>query len=148
MREVNIEVANGARYEAAKKLLEVAGLPVADVTPGAVTLMVALEGESVIGCIGLETAGEFGLLRSLAVDANRRGQGLARAMYASILPTARQRAYTELYGLTNTAEGLLKKLGFEETPREDVPGPVRATAQFSSLCPASTRVFRQRLTRG
>ena len=50
-----------------RALLESVGLPVADVATGRQEYLLALDGERLIGAVGLEVVGEDGLLRSLAV---------------------------------------------------------------------------------
>ena len=39
--------------------------------------------------------------------------------------------------LTQTAESFFAKRGYALTPREQVPEPIRQTAEFRSLCPAT-----------
>jgi amino-acid N-acetyltransferase len=39
--------------------------------------------------------------------------------------------------LTQTAETFFAKRGYERTRRERVPEPIRQTAEFRSLCPAT-----------
>ncbi len=39
--------------------------------------------------------------------------------------------------LTQAAEGFFGKRGYVLTPREQVPEPIRQTAEFRSLCPAT-----------
>ena len=128
----------GEQYRAAILLLAQSGLPTSDVEPARVTLLVASDDQTVVGCIGLETAGPFGLMRSLAVETAYRGRRIAHELYERMLLDVRARGSEALYALTNTAEGFLEKLGFTAVSRESVPEPVRATAQFSSLCPMPT----------
>ena len=45
---------------------------------------------------------------------------------------------TTLYLLTNTADGLFRQLGYVDTTRTMAPDAIRATSQFSGLCPASS----------
>jgi N-acetylglutamate synthase-like GNAT family acetyltransferase len=47
--------------------------------------------------------------------------------------------------LTTTARAFFDKLGYAAVDRAGVPGAIRATAQFSALCPDSATVMVKRL---
>jgi len=47
--------------------------------------------------------------------------------------------------LTTTAREFFERLGYAAVDRADVPGAIRATAQFSSLCADSATVMVKRL---
>jgi len=51
----------------------------------------------------------------------------------------------ELYLLTTTAERFFATRGYAGIERERVPDTVRASAEFSALCPASAVVMRKAL---
>jgi amino-acid N-acetyltransferase len=134
-------------FTVARAVVDAAGLPTADLAPDTVTLIGAWAGERLVATIGLEAAGTLGLLRSMAVVPDRRGTGLARALYEQALVEAHRRGYTALYCLTGTADGFFTRLGFGEVTRSDTPAAIRQTAQFSTLCSASTRVYARPLDR-
>jgi amino-acid N-acetyltransferase len=50
--------------------------------------------------------------------------------------------------LTTTAERFCAARGFERIDRGDVPGPIAATAEFRTLCPASAVCLRLRVSPG
>ncbi len=87
----------------------------------------------------------MGLLRSLAVEPDRRARGIARSLYERLLADASQAGITALYCLTNTADGFFTGLGFGPVPRLEAPQGIQATAEFSGLCPSSTRLYSRRL---
>jgi amino-acid N-acetyltransferase len=122
-------------------LLDACGLPTSDLPDDAVFLFGAFADGTLVGTIGIEQRAGAGLLRSMAVAPDRRGGGLARTLCTRALDEARRRGLAELYCLTNTADGLFVKLGFEPIDRGRAPEGIRATAQFSGLCPASTRLY-------
>jgi len=47
-----------------------------------------------------------------------------------------------LYALTTTAPGFFVGLGFSVADRSDVPPAVRASPEFSSICPDTAVVLR------
>ena len=52
---------------------------------------------------------------------------------------------TTLYLLTNTADGLFRQLGYVDTTRTMAPDVIRATSQFSGLCPSSSVLMSKHL---
>lgn len=118
-------------------LLDACALPSSDIDAHLDRFFVARSGGRIVGCIGLEVAGGDGLLRSLAVAPDQRGQGIARRLYARLLTQARGLGVSQLYLLTTGAEPFFEMLGFRMLAREDVPDSIRATEQFRALCPAT-----------
>jgi amino-acid N-acetyltransferase len=68
----------------------------------------------VVGVAGLEVHGEDGLLRSVAVDAEYRGQGLAGGLVEAVLERARRLELRALYLLTTTARDYFAERGFAD----------------------------------
>jgi amino-acid N-acetyltransferase len=136
--------ADDARVRA---LLESAGLPAADVQTGRQEYLLALEGERLVGAVGLEVVGKDGLLRSLAVAPDRRGRGIAGALHEQVVALARRRGVEALYLLTTTAEAYAARRGFERVHRSDAPPGLQALAQFRTLCPATAVCMRTRIER-
>ena len=120
--------------EAIVALLEECGLPHQDIAAHLQHFTVARDGERLVGVIGLEVHGTAGLLRSLAVPADRRGEGIARRLYAATLALARRLALEQLYCLTTDAQGFFEMLGFRVLSREEVPLVIRETEEFRALC--------------
>jgi amino-acid N-acetyltransferase len=127
--------ADKADFEAIKGLLREAGLPTEGVGEAGGTYLVAREGGSVIGCVGLEVYGAYGLLRSLAVSPERRGQGVGSALTHRALELARERGLRRVFLLTTTAEGFFTRFGFAPLPREQAPPEIQGSAEFTSACP-------------
>jgi amino-acid N-acetyltransferase len=126
-------------------LIAAAKLPTSDITPDRVVFFGAFEGDRLVGTIGLERVDGAGLLRSLAVEPDRRARGIARALYERLLAEASQAGLTDLYCLTTTADGFFTHLGFGSVPRTEAPQGIQATPEFSSLCPSSTRLYTRSL---
>jgi arsenate reductase len=107
--------------------------------------IVAREGDRLVGCIALEVYTPFGMVRSLAVDPAHRHVGLATQLWAHLCLHARALQLTHLYLLTTTAEPLFARWGFQRLGREAAPAPIKATAEYRALCPASAAFMQLRL---
>jgi amino-acid N-acetyltransferase len=121
------------------KLLTDAELPTDDLTEELLqTFLVAYNSDhKVIGTIGMQTFEEGGLLRSLVVDPNYRGQGLGQSLIDAMEANAQDQDIDHVYLLTQTIDEYLKGLGYYEFPRQNVPDPILQTQEFQGLCPDS-----------
>lgn len=120
-------------------LLQMADLSTEDITPDMLEhFLVAHAGHVLAGTVGLELLGEVALLRSVAVDEAHRGLGLGKRLVEAMEEHARDEGVRELYLLTTTAEDFFATLGYRKLAREEAPGAVAGTEQFSSLCPSSS----------
>jgi amino-acid N-acetyltransferase len=130
-----------------QELLREANLPTNDLTTRHLqSFLVMRDGDSILGVAGVEPIGKtFGLVRSIAVQADARGKGIAAKLYAAVEEHACSRGLREVYALTTTIADWLTRLGYERLHRDDVPEELRNTAEFSSLCPASAVVMRKTL---
>jgi amino-acid N-acetyltransferase len=120
-------------------LLHDAKLPIEDLAtaPGLKLWVLEIEGQ-LAGAVGLEGTANAGcLLRSLAVAASYQRRGLGQALVAHVESDARAHGIKRLVLLTETAQPLFQKLGYEVIERSAVPEPLRQSAEFRSLCPAS-----------
>lgn len=106
------------------------------------TFVVAERGEDVVGAAGLEVHGTLGLVRSVVVAPEAKGQGLGRGLTQQLLAQARARGLEAVYLLTTTAPDFFARLGFERIAREAAPSPLWASAEFQGACPASAIVMR------
>lgn len=98
---------------------------------------VVRQGESIVGVAGLEVYGTYGLLRSVAVDAECRDQGLGRQLVERQLWAAGRMGLHRVYLLTTTAGDYFRELGFAVVPRESAPPVIQASKEFAGVCPAS-----------
>ena len=97
----------------------------------------------VVGVAGLEVHGEDGLLRSVAVDPDYRGQGLAASLVEAALQRAKRLRLRSVYLLTTTARDYFARRGFADCPREQSPAAIRESWEFRTGCP-STAAFMRR----
>lgn len=91
-----------------------------------------------VGVVGLEHFGTLALLRSLAVSIELRGSGLGRTLVQFAESKARSMGIIALFLLTETAEQFFTKLSYQLLSRENAPQVITNTAQFSTLCPATS----------
>jgi amino-acid N-acetyltransferase len=111
---------------------------VADALPG---FLVAEHEQALVGVVGVERCGDYGLLRSAAVAPAWRSRGVGRQLVERAIAEAEMDGLRSLYLLTTTAERYFPSFGFAKTTRDAVPEPVRQTAEFVSACPASATVM-------
>ena len=91
---------------------------------------VARSAAALVGCAGWETYGEFGLLRSVAVDSSARTVGLGTDLVASVAAAARERGLCELFLLTTTASRFFERRGFVSVSRSSVPAQIADSWEF------------------
>lgn len=134
--------AGPADLPALRALLTAAALPLDDFDAHLDAAVVARDGERVVACAALELYPPYALLRSVAVDAGVRGQGLGLAVTRAAIALARQHGLQALFLLTETAGGFFPKVGFAPVPRAAVPEAVRQSVEFTTVCPVSALVMR------
>ena len=122
-------------------LLARSGLPLDGVRDALPTFVVAQAGNDMVGVAGLEVCCDNALLRSVAVADPWRSHGVGRALVTRVIADAEARGIAALYLLTTTAEDYFPKFGFRPIARDQVPDDIRATAEFTSACPASAVVM-------
>lgn len=103
---------------------------------------VARAAGTLVGCAGLETYAEFGLLRSVAVEPSARGAGLGGRLVAKMASAATARGLSQLFLLTTTAARFFDRRGFHAVPRASVPPPVADSWEFRVGCPESALAMR------
>jgi amino-acid N-acetyltransferase len=121
-----------------KRLLAECELPGADITPAHLQhFLVMRDGADLAGVIGLEVFGPVALLRSLAVPERWRGRGIGSQLAQKAEEHAWSGGVEAVYLLTTTAEGFFARRGYDKVDRDAVPGAIKETVEFQSLCPAS-----------
>jgi len=139
---MRLRSANPADAAPIQALLRESRLPTVGVRESIDGFVVAEEGTVLVGAIGVEGCGpQFGLLRSAVVSERWRGKGIGQVLVERAIDDARRRGMKALYLLTTTAEGYFPAFGFATTPRNAVPEPIRATAEFREACPDTATVM-------
>ena len=112
------------------------------VTEAIAGFYIARSGEALVGCAGLETYGNFGLLRSVAVESAARGTGLGTRLVTAVVAAARARGLRELFLLTTAAAPFFERRGFVLVVRSSVPEQVAGSWEFRVGCPESALTLR------
>ena len=139
-----IEAVHEGDLPAVRRLLAAQSLPL-DGVDQHLTMVVAKDGDTLLGAAAVELYADGALLRSVVVDPDARGRRLGYRLTEAALRVAKERGADAAFLLTTTAEAFFPKLGFERIEREDVPVSVQASVEFKSACPVSAVVMRKRL---
>jgi amino-acid N-acetyltransferase len=145
LRLANIRPATSDDLARVENLLTESQLPVTGVREALRDFLVAEADGEIVGVVGLELCCDDALLRSVAVAPQWRSRGLGRALVTRAVAEAESRGIRALYLLTTTAEHYFPSFGFRKIERDTVPAEVRATAEFTSACPASATVMTRTL---
>lgn len=137
MKSLVIKNACETDIEAIASLLVASNLTVEGLRTHLNHFAVACDEQGLVAIGGYERYAANALLRSVAVAPRGRGQGFARQMCDFIEAQAQRAGVKHLYLLTETAEGFFAGRGYQALGRELAPADIRATQQFSSLCPQS-----------
>ena len=149
---MNNEPVNSIFREAEEKdlvlvleLLKSHHLPTDDISKTDIRFYVMKDDDRLIACAGLETFGEYQLLRSVAVKKEAAGKGIGSSLVDLTIKQSLKKGTKELFLLTETAEGFFKKKGFEVIGREEVPKSVKKSREFSELCPSTAICMRMKI---
>lgn len=128
------------------RLLEGAALPTADLADESMKDFFYIgRAAAPVGIVGLQLYGSDALLRSLVVIPEYRAHGWGSRLVEHAERYAREHGAMTIYLLTTTAEAFFRSRGYLATARDDAPAAIRSTAEFSSLCPASSAFLSKRL---
>jgi amino-acid N-acetyltransferase len=128
------------------ELLSAAALPVDGLLDCLNTAIVARAEGRIVGCSALEVYADGALLRSVAVDAGAREQGIGTQVTTAALDLASALGMPAVYLLTTTAEEFFPKFAFVRIARHEVPASVQMSVEFRSACPSTAIVMRRKLT--
>ncbi|MBM7407911.1 MULTISPECIES: arsenic resistance N-acetyltransferase ArsN2 [Sphingomonas] len=117
--------------------LAASGLPVADLVDSNRAFFRFDNDAGLVGYGGLEGHGADRLLRLLLVVADRRGDGLGRAMLGLLEARARKLSVARLHLLTNTAAPFFTANSYAAADRATAPASIAGSREFTALCPAS-----------
>jgi N-acetylglutamate synthase-like GNAT family acetyltransferase len=101
-----------------------------------------------VGFGGLEIHGPDALLRSLVTLPPLRQVGMGAAMVGVLEVEARARSCRTIYLLTTSEADFFERLGYARCARGDAPAAIRASRQFSELCPAGATAMVKRIASG
>ncbi|MDB5135200.1 MAG: hypothetical protein JWP37_1803 [Mucilaginibacter sp.] len=139
-----MQINQGINYrESIVAMLEAEKLPASDLPATLENFLVVLQNDEVIGVVGLEIYGDYGLLRSLAVSSAWRGHGIAGKLLDKIVALAHSKGLHHIYLLTETAPDYFSRKGYKKITRGDVPVEVQQSSEFSHVCPQSAIVMKK-----
>jgi amino-acid N-acetyltransferase len=133
--------AHNSDLPAIRALLETGNLPTEGVDTILATVLVAREGERLIGCAGLEVYETVALLRSVAVHPAYRSQHLGQQLVQALLDCARRLRIHEVYLLTETAVEYFPRFGFRLIGRGAVASAIQRSVEWEIACPESAHVM-------
>lgn len=129
-----------------QQVIESCALPTDDLATLDSARFFAVHADTVpVATVGIETHGNCGLVRSLAVMPGHRKSGLGAALLHFAETYAGNTGISQLYLLTTTAEKFFARHGYQLVDRPAVPNVIRQTSQFSSICPDSAAVLMKTL---
>lgn len=142
---MRIRKARKSDLTAVEELLAASELPLDGVRDHFEDFIVAEDGGTIEGAVGLEKYDSVALLRSAVVAAEHRGSGIGRQLVEEVLRRAEADGIAELYLLTTTAEKYFPRFGFTATTRAAVPQTLKSSAEFQGACPDTAVVMKRRL---
>jgi amino-acid N-acetyltransferase len=135
----NVPISRHPTLQGVRNLLGSAGLPTEDLSePQLEHFFFVGNAVTPTALVGAEIFGEHALLRSLAVSANQREQGLGSLLVAHLEQHARECGVGQIFLLTTTARDFFARRGYESVARESAPASIRRTREFADICPASS----------
>ena len=142
MRIVN---AGDERRDEIISLLQSQNLPTSDLPASLSGFYIALEDDKIIGVIGMERYGQYGLLRSMVVQPDYRNKQVAKTLVDNLEQAAASAGIVSIYLLTETAAKYFEEKGYKTIERKEVPAPVTTSTEFSHVCPVSAIVMKKAL---
>jgi N-acetylglutamate synthase-like GNAT family acetyltransferase/protein-tyrosine-phosphatase len=131
----SIGPASGGDLDAIKRMLVASLLPSRDVGGPNQRFIVASDNGRILGCAGLETYGQDGQVRSMAVHWTRRNAGLGSRLHERLLFEAVLADVRTLYVVTTTAEDFFSRHGYRRIETKDVPHDLLYSEEFATFVP-------------
>ena len=125
------------------QLLQAEKLPTDDLQTSLEHFFIAKDNDKIIGVVGLEKYNDYGLLRSMVVDKEHRNKNTASELVKQLEMYAKTIGINCIYLLTETASGYFERKGFQKIARDQVPEQIKASSEFSHVCPVSAIVMKK-----
>lgn len=129
-----IERAADLSVPGARHLVAEAGLPLDGLGDVPTDLFTAYDRDELVGVAALEHHGSHGLLRSVAVAEDRRGEGIGSLLVSAASTHARNEGLDGIYLLTDTAAAFFAGWGYEVIARDAGPAEIMASVEWSVAC--------------
>ncbi len=137
LSRIGIRTAAERDIPSIQELLRVCNLPADDIAEHWRLFLVARQGESIVGTVGLEVREKAALLRSLAVAQSHRGIGLGQLLYRRMIARAESLGLEEIGLLTTTAEKFFTRAGFRKLGTRPIPPYIAASKEYQLFCPST-----------
>ena len=123
------------------------GLPVSDLSTESMAhfWVAASSTGDFLGAVAVERYSDVGLLRSLIVVPEARGNGVAARLIEQAERSAQTFGIQELWLLTIDADKYFQTWGYSKQMRDVAPAAIAATPEFSDLCPANAVLMKKNL---
>lgn len=131
---LTIEHAHQSDLAEVKRLIGAAGLPLAGLGDVPTDVFVARDSDVVVGTASLERHGGHGLLRSVAVGPDHRGQGIGSALATAAEARSDSLGLDGVYLLTDTAGEFFAHRGYVTVKRDAGPAPIMASVEWAEAC--------------
>ncbi len=129
--------ANAGDASGIEQLLSASGLNAAGTEERLPTTIVCGDNGRLTATACVEDFGSTGLLRSVAVRDDLRGQGLGLLVVAAALHEAGRRGLQDAALFTESAVPFFERLGFRRIERSELPTSVQESAQAADECSAT-----------
>ena len=124
------------------ELLKECSLPTSDLKGGDDCFFFGIyDSNRLISCVGLEIFGDVALLRSLAVSSLAQGKGKGRVLVEYAERFCISMGVNSVYLLTTTAISYFATIGYKSVTRNIIPEAIKASTQYSSVCPDSATIM-------
>ena len=90
---------------------------------------------------------KFLIMKCQPLKREERGKNLGRFITRQLESFAKNRSVNCIYLLTTTAKDFFTKEGYIEVDRNNVPGQIQNTSEFSSVCPTTAVVMKKIMQR-
>jgi amino-acid N-acetyltransferase len=91
----------------------------------------------------MERYGHYGLLRSMVVHPGYRNKHIAAKLVSILEQTAASSGITSIFLLTETAADYFERKGYHTITRDEVPGDLMGSTEFSHVCPQTAIVMKK-----
>lgn len=142
---MDIRQASNNEREQIIGLLLAEKLPVDDLPADLGSFWVAASEGELAGAIGMEAYNDSALLRSMVVAPAHRNKGIADQLVRALEHSASARGMDSIYLLTETAPKYFERKGYAVTSRDEVPEALKASSEFTHVCPSSAIVMKKHL---
>lgn len=126
-------------------LLKSNNLPAEDLPKELDEFYTAMDGQRIVGLIGMERYSHYGLLRSMVVHPDYRNKQIAKKLVQLLEQKAASSGIITMYLLTETAEKYFSRNNYQLITRKEVPEPLFRSSEFSHVCPVSATVMKKEL---